>query len=238
MTDLHAGISSGPPVSVNGHRGRSNLGTPTTPAPLRARRRPAYVALGVALAAAGGVMTATLVARTGDRVAVLAVAQNVPVGATITARDLTIAHVAADSALSPVRAGDESTVVGQVAAVGLPAGSLLVRSDLTPTALPAPGQQLVGVAVKPGQLPARPLTAGDKVLVAETPGAFSGSGSGSTVAAVATIPATVVDVSAPESNGTVVVDLLVATAQGPQVAAIASTGHVALLEQPSIGGSS
>jgi hypothetical protein len=238
VTDLHAGVSSAPPVSMNGHRGRSSLGSPSTPAPLRARRRPAYIALGVALAAAGGVMTATLVARTGDRVAVLAVAQNVPVGSTITAQDLTVAHVAADSALAPVRAGDESSVVGQTAAVGLPAGSLLVRTDLTSTALPAPGQQLVGVAVKPGQLPARPLTAGDKVLVAQTPGDFSGSDSGGTTSSVPTIPATVVDVSPPESDGTVVVDLLVAGTQGPQVAAIASTGHVALLEQPANGGSS
>jgi hypothetical protein len=238
VTDLQAGTTSAPAVSVNGHRGRSNLATPSAPAPLRARRRPAYVALGVALAAAGGVMTATLVARTGDRVEVLAVAQNVPVGSTITAADLTVAHVAADSALSPVRAGDESSVVGQVATVGLPAGSLLVRTDLTPTALPAAGQQLVGVAVKPGQLPARALTAGDRVLVAQTPGDFSGSDSGTTTSSVPTIPATVVDESAAESDGTVVVDLLVAATQGPQVAAIASTGHVALLEQPAGGGSS
>lgn len=183
-------------------------------------------------------MTATLVARTGDRVAVLAVAQNVPVGATITAQDLTVAHIAADSALSPVRAGDEAKVVGHIAAVGLSAGSLLVRADLTSTALPAAGEQLVGVAVKPGQLPARALTAGVKVLVAQTPGDLNGSSGAGTASSVPTIPATVVDVSAPEVNGTVVVDLLVTSAQGPQVAAIASTGHIALLEQPVDGGPS
>jgi hypothetical protein len=238
VTDLHPGVTPSPAISANGHGGRSNLGTPASPAPLRARRRPSFIALGVALAAAGGVLTATLVARSGDRVAVLAVAQNVPVGSTITPQDLTVAHVAPDSALSPVRAGDESAVVGQVAAVGLPAGSLLIRADLTATAVPGAGQQLVGVAVQPGQLPARALIAGDKVLVAETPGDFSGSDSGSVSATVATIPGTVVDVSAPESNGTVVVDLLVASAQGPQVAAIASTGHVALIEQSQSGASS
>lgn len=237
MTDLHPGTTTGAAPSANGHRGQPRLGTPATPAPLRARRRPAYVAFGIALAAAGGVMTATIVSRAGDRVAVLAVAQNVPVGTTITASDLTVAHVAADSAVAPIRARDESTVVGQVAAVGMPAGSLLVRSDLAATAIPATGQQLVGVAVKPGQLPARPLAAGDKVLVAETPGDFTGS-TGSADGTVRTIPATVVDVSAPESDGTVVVDLLVASAQGPQVAAIASTGHVALLQQPMASGSS
>jgi hypothetical protein len=181
-------------------------------------------------------MTATIVSRAGDRAAVLAVAQNVPVGTTITASDLTVAHVAEDSALSPIRASDESSVVGQVAAVGLPAGSLLVRSDLTATAIPAAGTQLIGVAVKPGQLPARPLVAGDKVLVAETPGDFTGSGGG-TDGSIRTIPAVVVDVGTPESDGTVVVDLLVASAQGPQVAAIASTGHVALIEQPAGSGS-
>lgn len=238
MTDLHPGVSTSSPVSTNGHRGRSSLGTPTIPTPLRVRRRPAFIALGVALAAAGGVMTATIVARTGDRVAVLAVGQNVPVGSTITAQDLTVAHVAPDSALSPIRASDQPSVVGQVAAIGLPAGSLLVRTDITPTEVPAAGQQLVGVAVNPGQLPARPLTAGDKVLVVQTPGDFSGSDGGTITRSVPTIPATVLDVSPPESDGTVVVDLLVASAQGPQVTAIASTGHVALIEQPSNGGSS
>lgn len=234
MTDLHPGTSI--PVSVNGDRGPAKTVTPSVPTPLRPRRRPAFIALGVALAAAGGVLTATIVAHSGDRVAVLALAHPVPVGATITPGDLTIAHVGADPALSPVRAADESSVVGQVAAVGLPAGSLLTRADLSATALPAAGQQLVGVAVKPGQLPARTLTAGSRVLIVQTPGGFTGTDSGSTTQAsgvlVAPIPASVVDVSPPATDGTVVVDVLVSAAAGPRVAAIASTGHVALIEQP------
>lgn len=240
MTDLHPGVGA-PTVSVNGDRGRAGPKAPPPSAPLRSRRRPAFIALGVALAAAGGVLTATIVARSGDRVAVLALAHSVPVGATITAGDLNVAHVAADPALSPVRAGDESSVVGRVAAVGLPAGSLLTHSDMSASGVPAAGQQLVGVAVKPGQLPARPLAAGSKVLIIQTPGDFTSSGTGSaqsTQGLVLPIPASVVDESAPETDGTVVVDLLVALGQGAQVAGIASTGHVALIEQPAGGGPS
>lgn len=239
MTDLHPATSI-PTVSVNGDRGRTGHKLAPAAAPLRPRRRPVFIALGVALAAAGGVLTATIVARSGDRVAVLALERPVPVGATITAGDLTVAHVAADPALSPVRAGDESSVVGRVAAVGLPAGSLLTRSDISASGVPAAGQQLVGVAVKPGQLPARALAAGSRVLIVETPGGFTGSDSGSTQASgalVSPVPASVVDVSAPETDGTVVIDLLVGSALGPRVAGIASTGHVALIEQPVGGGS-
>ncbi|MHB8448964.1 MAG: SAF domain-containing protein [Mycobacteriales bacterium] len=205
---------------------------------MRPRRRPALVALGLALAAAGGVLTAALVANAGGRVAVLAVARDVPIGTVITRADLTIARVSPDASLTPVLARDEAGVVGQLAAVELRPGSFLVGGDVTSTTLPAVGQELIGVAVKPGQLPARPLTAGARVLVVGTPGDFSGSGSAGEVTSpggLPTIAATVVDVGPPASDGTVVVDLSVASAQGPELAAMASTGHIALLVQPAGG---
>jgi len=75
-----------------------------------------------------------------------------------------------------------------------------------------------------------------RVLVVATPGEVNGPATGRTPSgAVPTIAAVVVDVGSPESNGRVVVDLSVASAQGPALAAIASTGRVALVEQ-SAGG--
>lgn len=230
---------TGPPTlsSPNGSRDLrpSALSVPVR-APMRARRRPALVAMGIALAAAGGVLTATVVAHTGSRVAVLAVTRAVPVGSVITRADLTVARETPDSNLSPVPAAQESNVVGQVAAVALLPGTLLIQADITTATVPGAGQELVGVALGPGQLPGRPLVAGMRVLVVATPGEVSGPATGRTPSgAVPTIAAVVVDVGTPESNGTVVVDLSVASAQGPALAAIASTGRVALVEQ-SAGG--
>jgi len=238
VTELQAGISSPPAVSPNGAREDRSGPAGRVRAPMRPRRRPALVALGLALAAAGGVLTATLVADAGGRLGVLAVARAVPIGTVISAGDLTVAHVAPDGNLAPVPAGEESSVLGQVAEVELLPGSLLTRGEITTAILPAAGQELVGVALKPGQLPARPLVAGARVLVVATPGDFTGSGAASgqpSSGPLPTIPATVVDVGSPASDGTVVVDLSVASAQGPQLAAIASTGRLALIVQPAGG---
>lgn len=224
--------------STNGHRPPEPLTAPVRP-PLRPRRRPALVALGVAMAAVGGLAVAVMLTQAGNRVAVLAVAKDVPVGAIVTADDLTIAHVSADSNLSPVRASEEASIVGQVAAVDLTAGSLLTRSDVnTGSSDLAAGQQLIGLPLKPGQMPARPLSAGLHVLIVATPGDFSGGTGipgGSSTGAPTTIAATVVDVGQPASDGTVVVDVIVPASAGPQLAALASTGHLALLEQPAGG---
>jgi flagella basal body P-ring formation protein FlgA len=110
------------------------------------------------MAAVGGLAVAVMLTQAGHRVAVLAVARDVPVGAIVTADDLTIAHVSADPNLSPIRASEEGSIVGQVAAVDLTAGSLLTRSALNQGSSGlAAGQQLIGLPLKPGQMPARPL---------------------------------------------------------------------------------
>lgn len=228
MTQLHDPHLSTP--TANG--GRRSLLAPGK-ASLRPRRRPALVALGVALVAIGGVTSARLVTDASGRTAVLAVAHDIPVGATITSSDLATAHFGHDPHLTPIAAGAESTVVGKVAAVTLRAGSLLTAADVTSASIPGAGHQLVGVALKPGQLPARALVAGARVLVVATPGQAGTTATGDQQGtSQQPIPAVVVDVSAPAADETVVVDLSVATGDGPTVAAIASTGNVALVEQP------
>lgn len=224
------------PYPTGNGDGRPSIPSAPARAPMRPRRRPAWVALGIAVAAAGGVSTASLVASAGGHVSVLAVARDVPIGSVISADDLIAVRIGRDANLTPIPAREESSIGGQTAAVDLRRGSLLTPGEITSAAIPGAGQQLVGVALKPGQLPARPLAAGLRVLVVATPGDFAGSSSASgdpaSLASVPTIPAVVVDVGEPGADGTVVVDLSVAATQGAQVAAIASTGHVALIEQP------
>lgn len=173
---------------------------------------------------------------------VLAVAQNVPVGSTITDADLTTASVVKDANLSPVPASDRSKIVGLVAQVGLVKGELLTRAQVGSASGFTSGQQLVALPLKQGQFPARGLDAGEKVLVVATPGqggaaasssAPGSSSGGSAGGAGASIDATVVDVGAiNQASQVTVVDVRVDASDGVQVAQLASTGNLALILLP------
>lgn len=229
------------PASATGRSG--SAAGPAAPVPLREtavrtrRRRGLWVA-GVALVAAGGLAAAVLVGRAGDRVEVLAVARPVPVGQTIGEADVAVARVAADPALHPVPVSRRAEVVGRAAAVELRPGTLLTGEEVTDAAVPAVGEQVVGVAARPGQLPARGLRPGDRVLVVPVPGdqARGGTATAGDVGPVGEpVPARVVQVGPADADGAVTVDVVVGEAVGPRVAALASTGRVALVLQPAGG---
>lgn len=201
------------------------------------RRRPGMIALSVALIAVGGLSGAVLYSTSGQRTAVVVVAHDLPVGATIQKGDLAEASVALDPAVKSVRASNAQSLVGQRAAVDLRAGSLLSPAQVTKAALVAPGEQLVGVSLTPAQLPATPLSAGRKVLIVSTPdpdaaAGTDGDGAGKAPAAAApkTLRATVVAVGKPAvGTGNVVVDVAVPTGDGPALAARVASGDVALI---------
>ncbi|MFD8756046.1 flagella basal body P-ring formation protein FlgA [Kitasatospora sp. NPDC059577] len=197
------------------------------------RRRPALIGLSVALVAAGGLLGAFAVLTTGQHKAVVALAKPVAEGAVITDADLTEASITLDpAAIKPILAVDRSTVVGKRAANSLHAGALVTKEDLTDAPLIAAGQQLVGVLLKPGQLPSTPLTPGLAVLVVSTPGEDSAAGAAANAANAAppaTMKAKVVRVGDPETTGSRTVDLAVAGTDGPALAARAATGRIALI---------
>lgn len=201
---------------------------------VRRRRRPGLWAAGAALVAVGGLGAGALVGQAGDRVEVLAVARPVAVGQLIGADDLAVARVAADPALHPVPASARGQVVGRVAAVELRPGMLLTSEEVTDTSVPAAGQQVVGVAVRPGQLPARGVRPGDEVLLVPVPGDQTRAGDTAGVAGEP-IPARVVQAGPADVEGVSTVDVLVSAAVGPQVAALASTGRVAVVLLPAGG---
>jgi len=202
---------------------------PATPGPVPRQRRRSVLALGVVLAGAGALAGAWAFTTAVHRTDVLAVARDIPAGTRITAADLVPVPVSA-AGLTVIPARQEHQAVGELAAVPLRAGTLLVPGDLTTAMVPGPGQQLVPVAVKASQLPASGLAPGEQVLVIATPGAAGQAASGSgQVPLAGDVPATVYRVSAPDAGGTVVADLLVAAGQGPAVARQDSTGQIALV---------
>jgi hypothetical protein len=191
------------------------------------RRRPALIGLSLALIAVGGLTGAVTMVGTGHRTPVLAIAQDIPVGSAITAQDLVTASISLDPALQTVPASDEQRIIGSYATVELKPGSLLTRSDVTNQQLVGPYNQVVGVLLKPGQLPSAPLTPGLQVLVVGTPAQDSDLPTSPPL----TLPGEVVEVGTPDSEGNVTVDLSVASTDGPALAAWAATGRIAIIIQ-------
>lgn len=214
---------------------------PVRPAPhvpsraIRARRRrPAVLAMAVALIAAGGLGGAALYTSSGQRIAVLAVARDVPMGQALTADDLVVAHIAGDPALRPLDARDRARTVGLRATTDLKRGALLLRADLTSDPALQPGQQVVGLAAKRTQLPASRLQPGLQVLVVSTPdGKADGAAADRTPE---TLTAVVVTVGRVDSDGSQVVDVAVPAADGPRLAFWVSTGRFQVILAPRAGG--
>lgn len=208
-----------------------------SPLPVR-QRRPGLAAVGVIVVLGMGAVFGWMYTTAGEKTPVVVMAREVPVGQVIERSDLSTVDIA--GSVTAIAGANLSTAVGQRAAVGLMPGTLLQRSMLTDGEPIAAGQVQVGVALKPGQLPADGVIAGDKVMVlglgqaagpSQNPAESSSAAAGPVVLADA---ATVFAVRAdPTQTGGTLVTLLVATAQGPVIAEASSTGNTALIKVPS-----
>ncbi len=206
------------------------------PAPARLRglprrRRPAMIALAVAMAGAGVLVSAAVYSSADHRVAVVMVTQPVPAGAVITPGDLGTTSVSVGTGIRVIPAAQLAQVGGEIAAVALRPATLLAPADLTTAQPPGPGRVLVPAPIKPSLLPASGLFPGDHVLVVATPGDQGEADSpGGSPTLTAPVPGLVEDVSAvPGPDGLDVVDLLVSDAAGTDVAEQVSTGQFALI---------
>ncbi|WP_116451676.1 SAF domain-containing protein [Blastococcus litoris] len=212
-----------PPQAVNGLSR-----APVLPAPRR-RRRPALLALAVTMVILGALGAAYLATSLGQTSSVIAIAREVPWGQTLTAADLAEARISADPALEPIPYAERDQVIGRMVASTLAPGSLLTRDALTDQRLPAPGQQLVGVGVSTVQLPTTALRAGDDVLLVPV---VAGAAPATGAAGPGVVEATVVQTGPPGTDGLRVVDVLVDSADGPDVAARAAAGLIAIVVVP------
>ncbi|MFG2906872.1 SAF domain-containing protein [Kitasatospora sp. NPDC048286] len=186
------------------------------------RRRPAVLAMAVALIAAGGLGGAVLYNSTGQRVAVLALARDVPWGQVITEDDLVVARIAGDPALHPVSAQDRAKAVGMRAATDLKRGAMLTGSDLAQGLSLQPGQIVVGVSAKRSQLPASRLQPGVQLVIVFTPDNGRAD----------SLPATVITVGRVDTDGSQVIDVAVGTADGPRLAQWVASGRIQVLLAP------
>ena len=220
-----------PPVSANG-RGSALRSRPGVPVPTR-QRRPAYIALLVLLVVGLAATGAYWYSKAGAKSPVVVVTQRVPAGHVITRSDLSTVDVAGSVAAIDGRYLED--LVGRTATVDLLPGTLLQQSMETTAAALPPGLVRVGVAVKPGQLPAEGVSPGGKVAVLQVPAkdtvsAAAGASSAGSSATVLTPAATVFGAAAdPSQPGGTVVTLLVPQSAMTAVAAASSQGLVALI---------
>jgi len=195
------------------------------------RRRPAMIALAVAMAGAGVLVSSALYQRADHHVQVVMVTAPVPAGAVITSGHLGTTSVTVGADIKVIPASQIAQLTGEVAAVTLRSGTLLAPSDLTALQPPGPSQMLVPAPVKPSVLPASGLFPGDHVLIVATPGDQGQPGaSDSQQLLTGPVPGVVAAVSnVPDQDGLDVVDLLVSKANGTAVAEQVSTGQFALI---------
>jgi SAF domain-containing protein len=197
--------------------------------PVRTRRRPLLVGLGVALTAVGGLGAAWLASSGTGTIAVVGVAHEIHAGQVIHRQDLVSVQIVAGSGLSslPVQRAEEA--VGKRSLVRLLPGSLVNPSAIADKLVPAPGQALVGLSLGPGQHPAAPLDSGDSVAIVYTPGGQDQPTAGSEQPE--SVPAVLVSSHDDPDTGKTVVDVSVPVAAAAKVATWGSSGRatVALL---------
>ena len=217
-------------VAVEG-RGAYPGARPGNPLPTR-HRRPGYIALAVVLIVGLAAVGAYWYSQAGQKTPVVVVIRDVPAGHVIGRSDVSTVDVA--GAVTAIGGSRINSVVGEVATVELLPNTLLHRSMLTSSGpLPA-SDALVGVGLKPGQLPATGLAAGATVQVLQLPNKDTVTGAGSAAALTAIVLAAQATVygstSDPSQTGGTLMTLIVPKAASSAIAAASSAGLAALVQ--------
>jgi hypothetical protein len=165
---------------------------------------------------------------------VIAARETIQRGTVITREDLMTVSIGGDVALQPIAASQMSTLVGKRAALDVAAGSLLTAEAVTEQDVPADGYSLVGVGVPAATMPGVELVAGDRVRIVVTPGQAQGQladpSAGEPVTTSAVVMRVQTDVADASAVGSkTVLTVQVPTADAPYLAALASTGDVAVV---------
>jgi hypothetical protein len=192
------------------------------------RRSVAQGALAVLLIVGGALTAGYVVLRMGDTHDFLAVGRPVDARAEITRDDLISVRINDAVGLDPIPTSKIDQVIGKRAVMPLLPGTLLTAAQLTAVAVPAPGYQLIGLGLEDGQLPGSRLSAGVKVLLVVVPpvNVIGAKDNASELVPPQTVAATVVDVTKPETGNKTLVNVEVATAYAPTVAALAANERI------------
>jgi SAF domain-containing protein len=179
----------------------------------------------------GGLVLMYAIPAYSHRSGVLVTARKVVAGAHLQSGDLTVAQVSVGPDVASVPEERRDTVVGLIARSDLPVGTMLTTGLLAANDGFDAGQVLVPLALKPGQLPARGLTVGQKVTLISTPPNTVGTGTAAQTSA--SIDAYVAGVGATAaSTGVTVVDMRIPQQSAEYLAKIAMSGTVVVVAHP------
>lgn len=198
------------------------------PLPVR-QRRPGYAALAVVLIVGLAAVGALLYSQAGRKVPVVVVTTDVAAGHQIQRSDLSTVQVA--GGVTAIGGANLNSVVGQTAVVELLPHTLLQRSMVTSAPALDGSAAQVGVAVRPGQIPADGLNPGDLVEVLQLPQKPPAGGSATTPAAIVLAATATVysSTSDPSQSGGTLLTLVVSKSVAAAVAAASNAGLIALI---------
>lgn len=193
--------------------------------PPKMRRRPALIALSVALICVGGLASAWAWQSTSTAQEVLTVRETVHRGQVIEKDNLVTVQIGVDPAIDAVLASDAATLEGKRAALDIAAGGVVTDDQIADKIVPPKDYSVVGLSLTAAMLPTEQLIPGDRVRVVMT----AGEGGASPVAAAKAFPADVVELSVDEITGNTLVNVQVPKPDAPGIATLAAAGQVALV---------
>jgi hypothetical protein len=208
--------------------------------PVRPReRRPVLAALAVLLIVGGALASVSLVLRSSQTVAAVGVARYVSRGQRIPLDALRQVQVAR-TGVEYVPWEQRDQVARYYAATALVPGSLLAHRQVSTTRMVGPGEVVVGLALKPGQLPAGQLRPGDTVKAyGVVTGGAAASGASGPGRGVLASQARVYEIggggAGSVGESTVQVSIVVDDAEAGPLTQAASNGNVALVLVPRAG---
>ncbi|MFB4266412.1 hypothetical protein [Nonomuraea sp. GTA35] len=212
--------------AANAAAGLSGPASRKLPVPPR-ERKPALAALAVLLILGGALATTLLVLNSGDRVSAIRVTQQVGAGQKFGPEAIEEVKIA-DTGVDYVSWSQRQQVLDSFAAVTILPGTLLTNQmGVRASSELGPGKATVGLALKPGQMPAG-VQQGDRVQVIFVPSRAS-EGESRVLAANALVFA-VGDRSRTGNSGQITV--VVEAPAAPEIVAAASSGQVAVAELP------
>jgi hypothetical protein len=168
----------------------------------------------------------------GDQRAVLVIAEPVPAGSVITAKDLAIIEVSGVEGAIPSADGD--TVIGSTATVGLVDGQILTSDMVTSDPLPGPGERVVGLQLDATRAPAG-LAPGDVVVVIAVPPEGDPSTPSDLDDQTVLAPSTTVASAAEIEGAGIRLNLVVPEPVAQRVTTYVAAGRVALVQAPAGG---
>lgn len=239
MTSTQAVTAPAEPAAPTATRPTRTSPVPAPPVATAAkRRRPALIGLGVALVVLCGLFGWWFTSRGAQTQTVLVAAADIEAGKPVTIKQLSTTEIAGGSGTETMPSEQLQNTPGLLATSNIPEGTVLSPAMFVNKVTPDGGMSIVGVSVKPSQMPALGLRPGDtvSVVIAHSPqsGGQSGQpGEDTALTTGKTWRATVASVGEPGDDGARTIDVTLNSDSARELIAAGGSGRLAIALDPS-----